>query len=85
MVLLGRQVRIYNCEKRKKISICVYTTMQKICCDGDKNNSPRSSFRDRLPDNIKKLTVDVISANTETKPKLYTYLTKLCSIRRCAD
>lgn len=59
--------------------------MQKTHCDGDKKNSPRSSFRDRLPDNIKKLTVDVISANTETKPKLYTYLTKLCSIRKCAD
>ena len=46
--------------------------MQKTYCIDDKKNSPRSSFRERLPDHIKKLTVDVTETKTktETKPKL---------------
>ena len=41
--------------------------MPTICCFG--NKSPRSSFRDRLPDNIKKLTIDVTFKRTEIQPK----------------
>ena len=45
--------------------------MLALCCLGKK--SPRSSFRDRLPEHIKKLTVDVtftkIEIQTEIQPK----------------
>ena len=41
--------------------------MSVLCCFG--NKSPRSSFRDRLPQHIKKLTVDVTFTKTEIQPK----------------
>ena len=49
--------------------------MPALCCfDKNKNKkvctySPRSAFRDRLPDNIKNLTVDVTYTKTEVQPK----------------
>ena len=42
--------------------------MPIICCLG--NKSPRSSFRDRLPDNIKKLTIDVTFTKTEIQTEI---------------
>jgi len=39
--------------------------MPTLCCF----SSPRSSFRDRLPDHIKKLTVDVTFTKTKIQPQ----------------
>jgi|688.fasta_scaffold925933_2 hypothetical protein len=52
--------------------------MPLICCLGNKNKSqskkvcaysPRSAFRERLPEHIKSLTVDVTYTKTEVQPK----------------
>ena len=40
--------------------------MQRLCCFGV---SPKSAFRERLPEHIKKLTVDVTYTKTEIQPK----------------
>lgn len=41
--------------------------MPTICCFG--NTSQRSSFRDRLPEHIKKLTIDITFTKTEIQSK----------------
>jgi len=50
--------------------------MPLICCLGDKNKnkkvctySPRTAFHERLPEHIRKLTVDVSYTKTEIQPK----------------
>ncbi len=49
--------------------------MPMLCCLGYKKNntkvctSPRTAFRERLPEHIKNLTVDVSYTNTEVQPK----------------
>jgi len=40
--------------------------MQRLCCFGV---SPKSAFRERLPEHIKNLTVDVTYTKTEVQPK----------------
>lgn len=54
----------------------IIKNMPLICCLGDKNKnkkvctySPRSTFRERLPEHIKNLTVDVSYTKTEVQPK----------------
>ena len=56
----------------------IIKNMPLICCIGDKNKSqskkvcaysPRSAFRERLPEHIKSLTVDVSYTKTEIQPK----------------
>ena len=42
--------------------------MQVLCCF-HQNKGSRVSFRDRLPEHIKKLTVDVTFTKTEIQPK----------------
>jgi hypothetical protein len=43
--------------------------MPTLCCFSNQKKSPRSSFRDRLPDHIKKLTVDVTFTKTKIQPQ----------------
>jgi hypothetical protein len=54
----------------------IIKNMPLICCLGNKNKnkrvctySPRSAFRERLPEHIKSLTVDVSYTKTEIQPK----------------
>ncbi len=62
-------------ENEIKIIIYYYKKqMPVLCCLGDKPKkkvytSPITSFRDRLPEHIKNLTVDVTSQSTDTQPK----------------
>ena len=50
--------------------------MLALCCLGKK--SPRSSFRDRLPEHIKKLTVDVTFTKIEIQTEIQTEIQPKC-------